>query len=166
MRDAAQDKFDLVVVYEVSRWGRDGADIIESCRTLRRDFGIDVVETSGAFDTRKPGNALVNFMFAGVAEHERLQILSRTVRGRIAKARAGKPWGTLPVGRGYDKKTGKWYVTDLGHSIRAVLERYVNNGDGGLAAAAEGSGINNAATRLSRYLNDGQLAGVLRVAPG
>jgi DNA invertase Pin-like site-specific DNA recombinase len=105
-------------------------------------------------------------MFAGVAEHERLQILSRTVRGRIAKARAGKPWGTLPVGRGYDKKTGKWYVTDLGHSIRAVLERYVNNGDGGLAAAAEGSGINNAATRLSRYLNDGQLAGVLRVAPG
>ena len=125
MRDAANSRFDVAVVYQVSRWGRDGADIIESARTLKRDFAIDVVETAGPFDTRSRTNALMNFVGAGVAEHERLTILQRTLGGRIAKAKAGLPWcGNLPVGRAYDEATGKWYVTDQGREIASMLKRY------------------------------------------
>ena len=110
MRDAADGRFDVVVVYQVSRWGRDGADIIESCRTLKREFHVDVIETSGGFDTRKATNALMNFVSEGVAEHEPIG-LERTMRGRMARAASGQPWcGNPPVGRTYDRTTGTWSV--------------------------------------------------------
>jgi site-specific DNA recombinase len=48
MRDAAAGKFDILVVYDITRFGRDGFDILDSARTLRRDFGVDVVATRGA----------------------------------------------------------------------------------------------------------------------
>ena len=45
MKDAVAGSFDIAVVYQISRWGRDGTDIMDSARTLQRDFGIDVVDT-------------------------------------------------------------------------------------------------------------------------
>ena len=162
MRDAAQGKFDLVLVYKVDRWGRDGAEIIQSAQTLRRDFGVDVVDTTGVFDTRDPNMRLMNFVGAGIAEQERLTILQRTMAGRIAKAKAGLPWsGRPPIGRAYDKKTGRWYVTDGGKAIRAVLERNVEGEP--LEALAEEYGIANGKRRFSRWINEGQLSGVYKV---
>ena len=158
MRDAALEKFDIVVVYQLSRWGRDGADIIDSCRTLKRDFAVDVVETSGAFDTRKPMNALMNFVGAGVAEHERLSILQRTSGGRMARAKAGLPWsGNFPVGRAYDPTSGKWCITDRGRDIAAVLQRYAD-GESLTKVAAE-HGIKNGKGRFSKWVAGSQLAG-------
>jgi site-specific DNA recombinase len=159
MRDAALGKFDVVVVYKIDRYARDGTDILDSARTLKRDFGVDVIDASGIFDTRDPNKTLMNFLGAGIAQQERLTILQRTITGKMRKAQEGKPWcGTLPVGRGYDEAKGGWYINDLGHTIRTVLQRYVD-GDIGMAAAAEGSGITNAARRLSKWLKSGQLAG-------
>lgn len=162
MRDAAADRFDVVVCYQISRWGRDGADIIESSRTLKKDFGVDVVETSGSFDTRDRTNALMNFVGAGVAEHERLTILQRTMSGRMAKARQGLPWcGKPPAGRAFDKEKGEWYVTDYGHQITAALQRYADGTP--TKVLAEELARPHFKSLLPRWVSEGTLEAPYRV---
>ena len=101
---------------------------------------------------------LGNYIFAGVAEDERLRIMERTVRGRIQRAREGKPWsGDPPVGRAYDAKTG-WYVTDKGKAIAKLLERYLE-GEGTSQLERE-FGIR--AAKVSQLVHNGQLAGTYK----
>jgi site-specific DNA recombinase len=144
MRDAALGKFDVVVVYQVSRWGRDGTDILDSCRTLKRDFGVDVIETSGTFDTRKRTNALMNFVGAGFAEQERLTILERTIGGRIKRAKEGGAGvGRLPYGRSYDKITKRWTNDpEKKRFIEDVARRYLAGES--IEAIAKETGVNAA----------------------
>jgi site-specific DNA recombinase len=125
MRDAAAGKFQMVVVYAISRWGRDGAGIIDSAQTLQREFGVDVVETAGQFDTRNRTNPIGRFISAGFAEQERIVILDRTMKGRIDRAREGKPWGGQPIlGRMWDDTNKKWVITEQGREIAAMMMRY------------------------------------------
>lgn len=126
MRDAANEKFDAVVVYDITRFARNGADIIDKAGFLKSTFGIFLVDTKNQFDNRTARNALVNHVFAGISENERLSIMERMTGGRIRRAQEGKPWGTRPYGREYDKTTGTWYVTEKGHQIVTMLERYAD----------------------------------------
>jgi len=128
MRDAALGKFDVVVVFDISRFARDGFDIIGNAKVLKQTFGIDVVDTKNQFDTRQSRNTLLNFVHAGVSEHERLSIMERMIGGRIAKARAGLLWsGLAPTGRGFrktGKQAGEWFVSERGEKLRELLIRY------------------------------------------
>ncbi|MBT3193133.1 MAG: recombinase family protein, partial [Verrucomicrobia bacterium] len=125
MRDAANEAFDGVVVYDITRFARSGADIIDRARFLKSTFGVFLVDTKERFDTRKARNALSNHVLAGISEHERLSIMERTIGGRVARAKEGRPWvGSRPFGREYNKETGQWYLTEAGHSMRALLARY------------------------------------------
>lgn len=157
MRDVALGLFDVIVVYDITRFARNGADIIDKARFLKETFGIFLVDTKGQFDNRKASNALVNHMFAGISEHERLSIMGRTIGGRIARAKAGKPWGGCPpFGRAYDKATGTWYVTEAGHQIERMLERYA---DGELLGHLyKEYGFNSAAAAM-RPVREAQLSG-------
>ena len=40
MRDAAVGLFDVIVVYDITRFARNGADIIDKARFLKETFGI------------------------------------------------------------------------------------------------------------------------------
>ena len=127
IKDAALEKFDVIVVYDVTRFARDGADIIGTAQFLKRNFGVHVIDTKGQFDSRPGGNALLNFVYAGVSEHERLSIMERMIGGRINRAKEGLPWsGKKPFGRAFDKEKKKWFVTERGKRMRALLERYAD----------------------------------------
>ncbi len=157
MRDAAAGKFDLVIVFDVSRFGRDGADIIESARTLKREFGVHVIDTRGSFDTRGSNRTLTNFVQAGVVEDGRLRILDQTARGRIRMAELGKPWGqSRPIGRDYDREACHWYVTERGHAIADILERYLLGEH--LPELCGEYGISSR-SKISQWVWHGQLAG-------
>ena len=126
IKDAAKGQFDFIVVYDIDRFARDGSDIISNAKFLKDQFGVHVIDTKG-FDTRKPRNVLMNFVKAGVAEDERLKILERTTNGRIETAKQSKPWtGKMPAGRGFDKETGKWFVTGEGEKLKKILTEYAN----------------------------------------
>lgn len=126
MRDAANGKFDAVVVFDITRFARDGFDIIDNARFLKSTFNIFLVDTKNQFDNRKARNALINYVHAGISEQERLSIMDRMIGGRISRARKGEPWsGKNPFGRDYDKETGTWYVTERGKNFKAMMERYV-----------------------------------------
>ena len=52
MRDAANGQFNFIVIYDISRFARDGSDIISNATFLKKTLGIYVVDTKGGFDTR------------------------------------------------------------------------------------------------------------------
>lgn len=128
MRDAANGKFDIIVVYDITRFARDGADIIGESRVLKSNFGIHVIDTKG-YDTRDHRNILMNFVKAGLTEAEKLTIMERTIGGRIQRAKDGLPWcANPPVGRAFNrtgKHSGEWYITEKGERLKKVLKRYV-----------------------------------------
>jgi len=131
MKSAAQGKFDIIVPFDVTRFARDGCDIIFNARFLKKTFGIHVVDTKNNFDTRDHRKTLSNFVQAGVSEDERLRIMERMIGGRFECAeRYGVPWTPkLPWGRGFKrtgKKSGEWYVTDKGHQFAELLQRYAD----------------------------------------
>lgn len=131
VRDAAAGDFDIIAVYKVDRFARDGLDILNTAKALKRDHGVTVIDVAGNFGK----NVLTDFIHAGLAEQERLTIMERTTRGKIATAKAGRPLATrpdlLPFGRAWvwDNKKAK-----LGHfevdvakrdALREVAERYI-----------------------------------------
>lgn len=157
MRDAANDKFDLIVVYDITRFARDGIDILTNAKFLKSTFGVCVVDTKGQFDNRSVDKTFTNHMFAAISEHERLSIMQRTQGGRIEKAKRGEPWtGTPPFGREYDKVSKTWYVTERGKNIKALLERYAR---GEYLADLVGEYDLNVPSNVVRAVRDGQLSG-------
>lgn len=126
LKDAAFEQFDIIVPFDVSRFARDGVDVLGRAKYLKEDHGVHVVDTKGGFDSRPGGNILLNFVHAGVSEYERLKIMERMIGGRVANAKNGLPWsGKKPFGRTFDAKTGKWFVNERGNRFRQMLERYV-----------------------------------------
>ena len=160
LKDLANDEFDILVPFDISRFGRDGLDIIRDSEMLRRNFGKFVVDSKGQFDNRTHRRVMTNFIFAGVAEDERLRIMERTIRGRIANAEKGIPWSAnSPDGRDYDKKTGKWYINDKGKMLQKLLPRYAKGQS--LASLAREFGIKFPET-VTRTIRTGQLSGIYK----
>lgn len=164
MADAAKGKFDIVVPFDVTRFARDGVDIVDNAKALKAKFRIYVVDAKGQFDNRDHRNALRNFVHAGVTEHERLSIMERTIGGRVRRAEEGLPWcASNPVGRAFKyvdpehhSKGGEWYITDKGRAIAAVLRRYVKGES--LTALCREFGIVRS-SKVSDWVWHGQLAG-------
>lgn len=130
MRDAANDLFDVIVVFDIKRFARDGFDIISNANSLRKLYGIYVVDTKNQFDNRDRRNTLTNYVQAGLSEQEKLEIMERLFGGRLRRAQEGLPWTSLPFGRSFivtsrKPKQGHWEVNEDGHRIRTLLERYV-----------------------------------------
>jgi site-specific DNA recombinase len=161
MKDAANGHFDIIVLYDITRFSRDGSDIIEQSRFLKRNFNIDVVDTKG-YDTRTHRNTLTNFLKAGLSENERLTIMERTIGGRIKKAEDGLPWTSrakAPAGRAFKetgKNTGEWYITEEGKRLTALLQRYADGEP--LKNLAKEYGFKCPAT-INRNIHQSQLSG-------
>jgi len=159
MKDAANGQFDIIVIYDIDRFARDGSDIISESRTLKKHFEVDVIDTKG-YDTRKPRNTLLNFVKAGVAEDERLRIMERTINARIHNAKKGLQWSPKPpFGREFiktDKHSGYWQRTENGKKIETILKSYVND-DKSFRELAREHGILSA-QRITRLVREAQLA--------
>jgi DNA invertase Pin-like site-specific DNA recombinase len=161
MRDAANHQFDLIVCWDITRFARDGVDIVNNAKFLKTNFGVHIVDSKGQFDTRDHRHTLTNFVQAGVAEQEKQRILERVIGGRIRRAQQGLPWTPkLPAGRGFNrtsKESGTWFVNEQGEKLKALLTRYADGEP--LKALQSEYGFNSVAA-LSRIIHDSQLSGV------
>lgn len=87
---------DVVLVTELSRWGRSTLDLLETLRELdaRR---VSVIALSGmAFDLTSAAGRMMATVLAGIAEFER-DLLRERVRSGLAAAKArGKALGRQP----------------------------------------------------------------------
>lgn len=160
IQDAANDEFDIIVPYDVTRFARDGFDILSNAKYLKKEFSVSVVDTQNSFNNLDGGKIIENFLHAGLSEQERINIMKRTIRGRMANAEKGIPWSAnSPDGRDYDKKIGKWYINDKGKMLQKLLPRYAK---GELCASlAREFGIKFPET-ITRTIRTGQLSGTYK----
>jgi site-specific DNA recombinase len=167
MKDAAKDEFDIIVVYDVTRFARDGCDILYNTKFLKKTYGIDVTDTKGSFDNRNHNNTMLNYVHAGEAEAERLRIMERTISGRIRRAKEGLRWSPKPpFGREFivtdkKKKEGHWRRSEDGKKLCALLERYVNGET--LRHLAKEYGFLSAQT-ITRKVRESQLSAGIYMA--
>lgn len=93
-----KDAVDFVIVYKLSRFGRNTTDIMVTLRELQK-HGVDLVCVADNIDSSKDTGKLMLAVLSAVAEIERNNILVQTMAGRERKAKEGK-WngGFAPYG--------------------------------------------------------------------
>lgn len=128
-------KIDVVLVSELSRWGRSTQDLLD---TLNRMAGwkVSVVAMSGmTFELGTPHGRMMATMLAGIAQFER-DLLSERVKSGLAAARArGRKLGRQPGQRPKSDRLApkvielvaegrsyRWIARDLGISKNTVGE--------------------------------------------
>ena len=93
-----KDNVDFVLVFKLSRFGRNAADVLNSLQIMQ-DFGVNLICVEDGIDSSKDAGKLMISVLSAVAEIERENIRTQTMAGREQKAREGK-WngGFAPYG--------------------------------------------------------------------
>ena len=81
-----KDKVDYVLVFKLSRFGRNAADVLNSLQYIQ-DFGVNLICVEDGLDSSKDSGKLTMTVLSAVAEIERDNILVQTMDGRKQKAR-------------------------------------------------------------------------------
>lgn len=119
----AQDRrIDLVLVTELTRWGRSTIDLMQTLQALQT-WGVSLIAQTGlTFDLVTPHGKIIASVMASLAEFERDLIRERIKSGLEAARARGKRLGRQPGQRPKaDRLTPK--VLELiaaGHSYREV----------------------------------------------
>lgn len=87
--ESGKDKVDYVLVFKLSRFGRNAADVLSSLQRMQ-DFGVNLICVEDGIDSSKDAGKLMISVLSAVAEIERENILVQTMEGRRQKAREGK----------------------------------------------------------------------------
>lgn len=124
MKLAQSRKIDLILVTELSRWGRSTQDLLATMQDLL-GWGVSIIASSGMqMDLSTPSGKLMATVLSGVAEFER-ELIQERVRSGIAAAKArGKKMGRQA---GDNYKSGKVEdkiiaLTKAGKSCRQIAE--------------------------------------------
>ena len=93
-----KDGVRYVMVFKLSRFGRNSADIMNSLQFIQ-DYGVDLICVKDGVCSEEGSGKLIINVLAAVAEIERENIHEQTMAGRRQKAREGK-WngGFAPYG--------------------------------------------------------------------
>ena len=125
-------RVDYVLVFKLSRFGRNAADALSSLQ-LMQDYGTNLVCVKDGINSEvQMGKMMIAFMSA-FAEMERENILVQTMAGREQKAREGK-WngGQAPYGYKLVKdEKGKGHLEideDEAEIVRIIFHEYTKNG--------------------------------------
>lgn len=135
-----KDEVDYVLVFKLSRFGRNAADVLNSLQYIQ-DYGVNLISVEDGIDSSKDSGKLTITVLSAVAEIERENILVQTMEGRKQKAREGK-WngGVAPYGYKLNSTTGVLEVDpEEAEVVRVIFDRYVREGDG--------------ADKIAKYLN-------------
>ncbi len=130
-----KDKVDYVLVFKLSRFGRNAADTLNSLQYME-DFGVNLLCVEDSIDSAGASGKLMISVLAAVAEIERENIKEQTMAGRQQKARDGR-WngGFAPYGYKLVHKDGeKGKVLEIDEKeaelVRLIYDKFVNTNMG------------------------------------
>lgn len=132
MQDIASQKdgVTFVLVFKLSRFGRNAADILNSLRTMNL-YGVHLICVEDKIDSSLASGKLMISILGAMAEIERDNILTQTMAGRQEKARQGLFNGGLtPYGYVCDKEGKLHVVEEEAKTIRLIFEKYVQTAVG------------------------------------
>lgn len=147
-----KDGIAFVLVFKLSRFGRNAADIMRSLQTLS-DFGIDLVSVNESIDSSTQGGRLTLAILSAVAEMERENISVQFMSGKLQKVmNGGWTGGTIPYGyRSVDRKlVPDAYEAEV---IRKIFELY---GQEGSTASSVADALNNSSYVRRDMQNGGE----------
>jgi putative DNA-invertase from lambdoid prophage Rac len=117
--------FDVVLVTELTRWGRSTQDLMNTLGELASWDVSLIAQTGLTFDLSTPQGRLVASLMASLAEFEH-ELLRERVRSGIAAAKArGQTFGRPPGPRPSDRHAPEVFrlTDDKGLSQRAIAAR-------------------------------------------
>ena len=133
---------DYVLVYKLSRFGRNAADILNSLEFIQ-SYGVNLICIEEGIDSSQTSGKLLISVLSAVAEIERENILEQTMNGRREKARQGG-WNGGFAPYGYYLKDNQLYIEGTeAEAIRTIYEMFANSdiGYGGIAKYLNLQGI-------------------------
>lgn len=124
-----KDGVDFVLVFKLSRFGRNAADVLSSLQ-LMQYYGVNLICVEDGIDSSKEADKLLISIIAVVAEMERENIRVQTMAGREQKAREGK-WNGGFAPYGYRMENGELVIAeDEVEIIQMIFDRYIHTNDG------------------------------------
>lgn len=130
---AQSRQIDVILVTELSRWGRSTIDLLNTLRELE-SWRVSVIAMNGmAFDLSSPHGRMLATFLSGIAEFER-DLISERVKSGLAAAKArgkklGRRTGERPKSDRFAPKvialiaegrSYRWIARDLGISKNTV----------------------------------------------
>lgn len=148
--ETGKDNIDFVLVFKLSRFGRNAADVLSSLQRMQ-DFGVNLICVEDGIDSSKDAGKLMISVLSAVAEIERENILVQTMEGRRQKAREGK-WNGGFAPYGYQLVNGELKIAeDEAEGIRVIYDKFANT-TMGIAAIA--SFLNNSGYKKNLRQNN------------
>mgnify|MGYP004587949387 CR=1 FL=1 len=105
-----KDNVDYVLVFKLSRFGRNVADVLSSLQKMQ-DYGVNLICVEDGIDSSKDAGKLMISVLSAVAEIERENILVQTMEGRRQKAREGR-WNGGFAPYGYQLVNGELIISE------------------------------------------------------
>ena len=122
-------EIDYILVYKLSRYGRNAADILNSLEHVQA-FGVNLICIEEGIDSSQTSGKLLISVLSAVAEIERENIIEQTMNGRKEKARQGG-WNGGFAPYGYYLKDKQLFIQeDESEAIRIIFDKYVNDNMG------------------------------------
>ena len=138
-------EIDFILVYKLSRFGRNAADILNSLEHVQA-FGVNLICIEEGIDSSQTSGKLLISVLSAVAEIERESIIEQTMNGRKEKARQGG-WNGGFAPYGYFLKEKQLFIQeDEAEAVRIIFNKYLNE--------------NMGFTKIAKYLN---LQGVQKI---
>lgn len=129
-----KDNISFVLVFKLSRFGRNAADILKSLQLLE-DYEVDLICVEDAIDSSTPGGKLTLTILSAVAEIERENISVQFMSGKMQKLlNGGWPGGAVPYGY---RNVNKELVIEPSEAeiVNLIFEKYIQD-DGTLNGVA------------------------------
>lgn len=139
---SGKDNVSYVLVFKLSRFGRNAADTLSSLQTMQ-DYDVNLICVEDGIDSSKDAGKLMISVLSAVAEIERENIRVQTMEGRMQKAREGK-WNGGFAPYGYKLVDGALVINEEeAVAIRTIFDLNVNHGMGasGIARYLDNHGI-------------------------
>ena len=124
MEDARQHKFDAVMVYELSRFSRNGSDTIIYTEELER-LEIEFVSVRERLD-QTPEGRMMMYVITGMNEYYSRNLAIEVMRGLKENAYNAKHTGGIPP-LGYDvDKNGHYIINPVeAAAVRLIYDMYL-----------------------------------------
>jgi len=125
LSDIAKRHIDYVVVFKLSRFGRNATDVSTSLEYLQ-SYGTNLICKEDGLDSGTSTGRLMITILGAVAEMERENILAQSMLGREEKAKQGG-WNGGIAPYGYALENGKLVIKeDDAKIIALIFDKFVN----------------------------------------
>lgn len=145
-----KDGINFVVVWKLSRFGRNAADTLSSVKKMKL-YGVHLYAIHENLDSSVSTGKIILAVLSAMAEAERENILAQTQSGRIEKAVQGKYNGGLTAyGYELDATEEKLVVVpEEAEIVRLIFDKYANTdyGPAGIAEMLNNMGYKKVAKR-------------------